>query len=413
MVLALIGPNPNAVRAVQQFIGAGQWSDHGLLSVYQPQVAQTLGEADGVVIVDGSGFPKQGEHSVGVARQYCGLLGKIANCQEGVFLVYASSRGYTFLDRRLYLPQCWFQADHRERWDACGIPEGTRFNTEPTLALEMLQALVRAGSVPFHWVTCDEHFGANPAFLDGIADLHKYYVAEVPITTQVWRTTPAVQRPGRGARGRPRTRPRVWPNAAKPQALCDIAAQLPQPAWHTFVIKEGSKGPLVADFAFLRVTSVRTGLPGPRVWAIFRRSLGPQAELKIFLSNAPVTCAHLQLVRLTGMRWPIETAFEEGKGEIGMDHYETRTWLGWHHHMTHSFLAHFFLVRMRIQLKKSARHDDGASPRFDCWRSPPHRCDHQRNHRHGPLSSTAQLRGLPLSPQAHTQTSSAIPFSNS
>ena len=164
MVLALLGPDPNAVRAVQQVIGAGQWNDQVLLSLYQPEVAQTLGAADGVVIVNGSGFPKQGQHSVGVAPQYCGRLGKIANCQEGVFLVYASAHGYTFLDRRLYLPTAWFQADQRERWEACGIPEGTRFNTEPALALEMLQGLVRSGRVPFHWVTCDEHFGENPAF---------------------------------------------------------------------------------------------------------------------------------------------------------------------------------------------------------------------------------------------------------
>ena len=413
MVLALLGPDPNAVRAVQQFIGEGQWNDQVLLSVYQQQVAQCLGETDGVVIVDGSGFPKQGQHSVGVAPQYCGRLGKIANCQEGVFLVYASARGYTFLDRRLYLPRCWFQADHRERWAACSIPKGTHFQTEPTLALDMLQALVRAGSVPFRWVTCDEHFGENPAFLDGIAALHKYYVAEVPITTQVWRTTPAVQPPGRGASGRARTRPRVWPNAAKPQALCDLAAQLPQRVWRTYVIKEGSKGPLVADFAFLRVTSVRKGLPGPRVWAVFRRSLGAQPELKIFLCNAPFTYAHLQLVRLTGLRWPIETALEEGKGAVGMDQYETRTWLGWHHHMAQSFLAHFFLVRMRLQLKKSPSDDDRSSTRLNCLRPVPYRYDHQRNHRNRPLPSTAQLRGLPLSPQTHTQTSSAIPFSNS
>lgn len=217
----------------------------------------------------------------------------------------------------------------------------------------MLRALVKQGVVPFRWVTCDEHFGQNTAFLDGVAALDKRYMAEVPITIHVWLTTPRVQPPGHGPKGRPRTRPRVSLKAADPQALCDVAAQLPKRKWRRYVIKEGSKGPICADFAFLRVTTVRDELPGPRVWAVFRRSLAPQPELKTFLCNAPVACAHLELVRLTGLRWPIETALEEGKGEVGMDHYETRTWRGWHHHITQSFLAHFFLVRMRIKLKKA------------------------------------------------------------
>ena len=411
MVLRLIGPSPNAVRAVQQFIGEGRWDDQAILSELQRQVAQTLGEADAVVIVDGSGFPKQGQHSVGVAPQYCGLLGKIANCQEGVFLVYASQRGYTFLDCRLYLPRRWFQADHRKRWEACDIPNEVRFKTEPALALEMLQALARAAVLPFRWVTADEHFGEIPAFLDGIEALHKYYMAEVPINTHVWLSTPAVQQPGQSSSGRPRTRLRVWPQAAKAQALCDIAAQLPKAVWRTYIVKEGSKGPLVAAFAFLRVTRVRKGLPGSRVWAIFRRSLGPKPELKTFLSNAPTTCAQVQLVRLTGLRWPVETAIEEGKGEVGMDHYETRTWRGWHHQMTHSFLAHFFLVRMRVKLKKSAGHDHGASPHSGRLCSRAHRQNHQRNDCHGAIPSATKLRGLSLAPQKYAQTSSTIPIS--
>lgn len=355
MVLALKGADRNAVRAGQHFIGAGNMDDEAMLQRHQALVAETLGDPDGVVIVDGSGFPKQGQHSVGVARQYCGVLGKVANCQEGVFAVYAGPQGYTFLDRRLYLPESWFAADHTEHWQQCGIPETVEFQSEPALALEMLQGLVERGAVPFRWVTADERFGRDPAFLDGISALERYYLAEVPVTTRSWRRPPPVEAPGPGKRGRPRVRPRVAKSAPKAQEARRLAADLPASAWKRYTIKEGSKGPIVAEFAFQRVTLVRKGLPGPRAWMVFRRSLGPKRELKVYVSNAPANCAHSELVRRSGWRWPVESAFEEGKGEVGLDHYETRTWHGWHRHMTQTFLAHHFLVRMRVKLKKRHR----------------------------------------------------------
>lgn len=158
IILALYGPDPNAVRALQQFIGQGRWASQTLVLEEQARVADWLGDPQGIAIVDGSGFPKQGDDSAGVARQYCGHLGKIANCQEGVFLAYASPRGYAFLDGRLYLPAAWFDEDHRERWQRCGIPEGTLFHTESELATEMLQGLITRSILPFRWVAFDEHF---------------------------------------------------------------------------------------------------------------------------------------------------------------------------------------------------------------------------------------------------------------
>ena len=136
-----------------------------LLEQVQNLVTDWLGEPEGVVIVDGSGFPKQGSHSVGVAHQYCGHLGKVANCQEGVFLVYASRRGYAFLDERLYLPQDWFSPEYHERWQACEIPDTLSFRTEPELGLEMIAQLQQRAVVPFRWVTCDEGYSKSPAFL--------------------------------------------------------------------------------------------------------------------------------------------------------------------------------------------------------------------------------------------------------
>jgi SRSO17 transposase len=354
IILAQIGADPNAIRGMQQFIGQAAWDNTPLMIHAQSLVSRWFGEDDGVVIVDGSGFPKEGRHSVGVARQYCGHLGKIANCQEGVFLVYASRQGYAFLDERLYVPEEWFSDASRQRRMACGIPEPVVFHTEPELGLEMIGALVQRGVLPFRWVACDESYGKIPAFLDGSAALGKWYLAEVPSDTRVWLRRPAIEPPGCGPLGRPRIHPRVRPSAPRPVELCALMNQLPARVWHRRIIKEGSKGPLRVELAFVRVTPVRDQLPGSRGWAIFRRALGSQPETKFYLSNAPADCPQAELARITGMRWPVETAFEEAKGEVGLDHYETRTWLGWHHHMLQSFLAHLFLMRLRLLFQKKA-----------------------------------------------------------
>ncbi|MGQ0604203.1 MAG: hypothetical protein ACT4QE_21180 [Anaerolineales bacterium] len=175
--------------------------------------------------------------------------------------------------------------------------------------------------------------------------------------------------PGSGLMGRPRLHPRVKRTAPASQELQVLMLQIPDQHWQRYAVKEGSKGPLVVEFAFLRVTTVRGKLPGQRCWAVFRRSLGPDPERKCYLSNAPSTCPPQELVRVSVLRWPLETALEEGKGEIGMDHYQVRTWPGWHHHMLQSFLAHLFLIRLRILFQKKSGVDHGAGAAVDCARA--------------------------------------------
>jgi len=353
MAIALEGGN---VQAMQQFIGQGKWQDEKLLHKHWQLVDETLGEDDGVYIVDESGFPKKGVHSVGVARQWCGVLGKVENCQVGVFGAYASRRGYTLVDHHLFLPEEWFDDEHLERWEKCGIPDGTTHKTKPELALEMLQAVVAHGRLRFQWVTCDELYGRNPDFLDGVADLQRWYFAEVPHNTRVWRTRPRTAVPEWSGRGRRPTKERLLPGEPKSQCVKEIADSLKPEDWHPYLIKEGSKGPMVAQFAFLRCVAVCDKLPGPDVSVVFRRSLGEEPELKIYLSNAPSDTPHIELARVAGLRWPVETAVEEGKDALGMDHYEVRTWLGWHHHMTECLLAHHFLVRCQQRLKGALPH---------------------------------------------------------
>lgn len=352
MVLHREGDNPNAVRAAQQFVSKGSWADDEILAQHWREVAQDLGCSDGVFILDGSDFPKQGTESVGVKRQWCGQLGKTANCQAGVFLAYASSQGYTLIHRRLYMPREWLHApSHAERRTKCGVPEDLAFQTKPELGLAMLREVAQAGSLPYRWLTCDEDYGKSPAFLDQAGELVTYF-AEVPKDTRVWRLRPATTVPTRAGRGRPYTKERVVPDAPDPQKVAEIAAQLPASAWSTHTVKEGTKGPIRAEFAMLPVVAVRNHLPGPDLWLVFRRSL--DGELKAFLSNAAPDTALDTFVWLSGMRWPVESCFEEAKQEIGLGDYQTRSWTGWHHHMTLCLLAHFLLVRLQLRLQDDA-----------------------------------------------------------
>jgi SRSO17 transposase len=353
MVLALDGANRNAVRAMQQFLSEGAWDDDAILRRHWQEVDADLGDADGVLTLDGSDFPKQGTESVGVKRQYCGELGKRANCQAGVFLGYASPHGYALLDRRLYLPEEWVTDDaYAERRQACGIPDDITFTTKPMLGWAMIEALHQADSLRCRWVACDEGFGRDSALLDKIAGLGLWYFAEVPHDARVWLERPATAVPTWTGRGRKPTREHLVLDAAAPQTVVQVANALPSDAWTRQRIKEGSKGPIVADFALLRVVAVREGLPGPEVWLVLRRNV-ETGELKTYLSNAPVTTHQSRLVWVSGMRWPLETCFEEGKQYLGMGDYEVRSWRGWQHHMTLAILAHFFLVRMQCRLKKT------------------------------------------------------------
>ena len=404
MVLALIGDKESAIRTLQHFIGQGRWETALFLQQAQGLVADWLGEPEGVVIVDGSGFPKQGDHSVGVGWQYCGHLGKLANCQQGVFTVYASRHGYAFLDERLYVPADWFTADYQERWKACGIPDTLSFQTEPALGLEMIAGLARRARVPFRWVTADETYGKTSVFLDGIAALGKWYLVEVPADTRVWLHTPPIEPPGRSLFGPARTHPRVKRTAPRPQEMRELLAHLPRTTWQRRVIKEGSQGPIVAEFAFLRVTPIRDQLPGARCWAIFRRTLGSEPEVKFYLSNAPTTCPRQEFVRLSGLRWPVETALEEAKGEVGMDHYEMRTWLGWHHHMTLSILDHLFLIRLRLVFQKKSGVDYGTSTPAHCARYRRPTGEFTRYPGDPALSPTSQPCGLSFTSQPNTFT---------
>ena len=342
------------VRSMQHYIGQSTWKQEPVIAIHQGLVGETLGEADGVVLIDESGVVKQGEDSAGVAAQYCGSVGKIANSQVGVYLGYASRKGFSLIEGQLFLPVAWFDGEHAPKRKACGIPDALAFETKPEIGLGLLKRAVARGNLPFAWVAADELYGDSPAFRDGVAALNKMFFTEIKCTTQIWHSRPEVYIPPWKGRGHHPTHLQVRNPADHPIRVSELASHIPKGGWSRATLKEGSQGPIVCDFAFLRVIESRDNLPGQEVWLIIRRNVADPTLIKFYFSNAPIDTPLVEFVRLSGMRWPIETIFEEAKGEVGFDHYEMRSWLGWHHHMLMVSLAHHFLVRLRIRLQAQA-----------------------------------------------------------
>lgn len=352
MVLEMQGNDQNAVRSMQQFISEGKWSVTPIIHRHWMEVEKMLGCDDGVLIIDGSDFPKSGQNSAGVKRQHCGQLGKTANCQAGVFVAFAGDKGYTLVDSRLYLPREWVEDEEfKERREKCNIPEDTVFKTKNELAADMITEIIDVGTLQARWLTADEAFGRDTVLLDIIEDKGLFYFAEVPLDTHVWLERQSVEIPCWSGHGRKPTRPKLCVGGQASVTVSDIASSLQTDDWQYSTIKEGSKGPIKANIAVIRVVAVRNGLPGPDVWLVFRHNIVTN-ELKAYLSNAPSDTSFKKFVWLTGMRWPVEMCFEDSKQLLGMGDYEVRSWIGWYHHMTLCMLAHFFLVSTCITLKK-------------------------------------------------------------
>ena len=252
------------------------------------------------------------------------------------------------------MPDEWFEEEHAGRRNACSVPEGLVYKTKPEIGLELLQKAKKRGSLPFQWVAADALYGDSPAFRDGVDDLGKWYFTGIKNTTPIWRTQPKVQVPKWKGRGRHPTRLRLCNPSNRPVQVKQLVRNIPKKDWVRAIIKEGAKGPIVCAFAFLRVTESRGNLPAGELWLIIRRNLDDPSVIKYYFSNAPANTPLSEFVRISGMRWPIETIFKEAKGEVGLDHYEMRSWLGWHHHMLLVSLAHHFLVRLRIRFQEQA-----------------------------------------------------------
>jgi SRSO17 transposase len=344
-------------RGLQRFLTDAPWDDTTVIDRVQETVAPLLAAPDAVFILDDTGFPKQGTHSVGVARQYSGTLGKVGNCQVGVFLGYASSRGHALVDRRLFLPEHW--SDDRERCAAAGVPEHVHHETKPTLGLALLAAARARGQLQSRWVTADAGYGEVPAFRDALDAAGWWYVLEVPSTTRVFLQAAQVAVPAWSGRGRRPTRPQLVDG--EPTAVTVAAVVATVSTWETLTVAEGAQGPRQYQFWRQRVWECRDGVPGPERWLLLRRKLDG-SELKYSLSNAAPETPLLTLGQVQAFRWPVETGFQQYKGETGLDEYEVRSWRGWHHHTALALVAGAFLLHVHQDGGgKGDRADDPAS----------------------------------------------------
>ena len=341
---------PASARVMQRFLTESPWDDDVVMGRLQEYLGPRLGHPEAVWVLDGSDFPKQGRKSVGVARQYCGSLGKVANCQAGMFLAYVSLQGRALVDKRLYLPESW--TSDTDRCAAAGVPEESRnYRSKTKLALEMLERALERGYLEAGWVAGDDAFGMSPSFREGLAALGMRYVLDVPGGTTVWPLEPAWTDPPYQGNGRPR-KPRL--KGGQRRTMVERSAELPEEAWREITVAEGSQGPRSYQFSAQRVRSTSKRKPGEIHWAVYRRNRDG-SEPRYYLSNAPEDTSLETLAHVGGSRWRIETEFETEKSDVGLDEYETRTpyqvrgrlWAGWHHHVALCLLGGAFLLSLQ------------------------------------------------------------------
>jgi SRSO17 transposase len=325
-------------RALQRFVGAGDWDDEVVMAELRRQVIEALGDSNGVLVLDPSSFPKKGQESCGVQRQWCGRLGKTDNCQVGVFLAYAVAKGHVPLDRQLYLPEGW--AKDKKRRQKCHVPPKVKYQPKWQIGLDLVK---RSRDVPHAWVTGDDEFGRVSEFREALRKAGEHYVLDVPCNTLVRDLDePVRRRADKGKGGRPRKAPFRRVDA--------WAARQPADRWQTFEIRAGEKGPLKVQAIRARVQTRTKGRVSVEETLVVIRTREAEPRTYYTLSDAAPDVATLEITRAHAERHRVEEMLQEGKGEVGLGHYEVRSWTGWHHHMTLCSLALLFLVLEKLRL---------------------------------------------------------------
>lgn len=343
------------IRAMQRSISDAQWDEEKILHKYRCMINEDLAHPEAAMIFDESGFIKKGNDSIGVARQYCGTAGKVDNCQVGVFAAYASPNGYSLIDKRLFIPEKWFNSEYKERRIKCKLPEDIQWKSKPQLAADMLRHIIAEATLPFRYVMADSLYGNSPDFIQAVCEYPELiYMVAIPSDTLCWTQEPVrVERTYRYG-GKQRVREILEAGTDHPVSIKHLAETIHSYFWYKRTVSEGAKGPIDYEFTRKRITIARHGLPNESVWLIIRRPWKQTGEYSYYISNAPEDTRLSVFVWLSGMRWPIEQCFEEVKSELGMDQYELRKFPGWHHHILSCMLGHFFLWHMKIKLEKKS-----------------------------------------------------------
>jgi SRSO17 transposase len=357
---AMTAPGRTAAQhqSLLHFVGEGGWSDERVLARVREMVLPAL-ERHGPIeawVIDDTGFPKKGTHSVGVARQYCGQLGKQDNCQVAVSLSLANAHASLPVDYRLYLPESWASDATRRR--KAGVPEKIGFQTKPEIALDQIRAACAAG-LPRGVVLMDAGYGAHIDLRTAVTALELAYVAGILSNTTVWApgTGPLPPKPYVPGRGRPTKRLRRDAEH-QPVNVKDLAFRLPARSWRTITWRDGTNVPLKSRFARLRVRIAHRDFnrnePWPEEWLLVEWPKAEQEPTKYWLSTLPENTGFARLVDLAKLRWRIERDYQELKQEVGLGHFEGRGWRGFHHHATLCIAAYGFLISERETIPPSA-----------------------------------------------------------
>jgi len=311
---------------IQRLMYRAPWDADVARDRLQQFVVETIGHAEGIGILDETGFLKQGSRSAGVQRQYTGAAGKITNCQVGVFLVYAAEGSHAFLDRRLYMPKSW--CNDPSRLEHAKVPSDVVCKTKPELAAEMLHHAWEA-DIPMRWVLGDEVYGNSSALRDAVAQSGRLYILAVACHMTLFPVE----------------------EGEMDQTASRVAQWLPE-SWHRLTVSGGEKGPRVYDWGCERVVETRDGNRGPERWLLARRSVKTPTEIAYYFSNAPQDTPLQELSEIASQRYRIEQSFREAKSETGLDEYQVRHWHSWHRHITMSMMAHAWLMSIRLTARK-------------------------------------------------------------
>jgi SRSO17 transposase len=304
---------------IQQFLYRGRFSADEMRDIQRDYISEKIGEKDGILVVDETGFLKQGKKSCGVKRQYSGTAGRIENCQIGVFLTYASTKGHCLIDRRLYIPQDWME--DKQRCSTAGVPKTVTFQTKPQMALEMIQEATKA-EVPYTWVTGDCVYGDYRNIRTWLEDNGKCYVMSVSGKEYVWQ-------------------------GYKQVSIASILKNLPETGWFEASCGDGSKGARVYDWILIDINPGTT--QGKKRSLLVRRSKSSPDELRAYICFASIDTPTQKLVEVAGSRWTVETCFKESKSEVGLDQYEVRSYDGWYKHITFACIALSLLTVLSSQ----------------------------------------------------------------
>jgi len=362
-------------RTLQDFLAAHTWDHERAIDCLQQHVAEHFHDDHAVGVIDETGFPKDGNQTAGVQRQYCGAMGKIGNCVMSVHLGYAlpSETFRCTLDSQLYLPRSWL--NDSDRCQAAGIPETLPYRSTWRIALDLVRRALRNG-VRFGYLTFDENFGKAPAFLETLHGWGQQYVAEVPSSFRGWLLEPTVLQKGRHqSKGRPLKYPRLSVKSTpdnRVDRLCRYSYLMRDQAWETFHVKDGQKGPILwrAKAARFRMKlphpdggrkGTGYGLPSCPLWLIVARNV-LTGEIKYFVSNAPAGTPLEELLRVAFSRWHIERCFQDEKSFLGMDHFECRRYQAIRRHLVLTAISHLFLAQTRLEQMRRGEKPSELSP---------------------------------------------------